>query len=70
MAAPHGQSTSPVGTWKVTSFHIAFEGSDERIELYGAHPLGHVVLTEERLIAVITRLTGPSMQPPATCSGR
>src|SRR3954451_24802075 len=45
---------SPVGTWKVLSFQIEFEDSDERQEPYGKNPLGHVVITEERLIAVIT----------------
>jgi hypothetical protein len=45
---------SLVGTWKVLSFWIEFEESDERDEPYGANPEGYVVLTEERLIAVIT----------------
>jgi len=45
---------SLVGTWKVLSFWIEFEESDERDEPYGANPEGYVVLTEKRLIAVIT----------------
>ena len=45
---------SPVGTWKVLSFQIEFEDSDERDEPCGKNPLGHVVITEDRLIAVIT----------------
>ena len=45
---------SLVGAWKVLSFQIEFEDSDERDEPYGANPDGYVVLTEKRLIAVIT----------------
>ena len=48
------ESHSPVGTWKVVSFQIQFEDSDEHVEPYGANPLGHVVITGDRLIAVIT----------------
>src|SRR5215471_2471087 len=48
------QSSSPAGTWKVVSFKIEFENRSEYIEPYGANPLGHVVITDERLIAVIT----------------
>ena len=54
---------SPVGTWKVLSFQIEFEDSDERDEPFGKNPLGHVVITEERLIAVIT---GPERAMDAT----
>ncbi|MBR0691993.1 lipocalin-like domain-containing protein [Bradyrhizobium lablabi] len=46
---------SLVGTWKVLSFQIEFEDSDERDEPYGTNPDGYVVLTDKRLIAVITR---------------
>src|ERR1700752_383151 len=45
---------SPMGTWKVSSFQIQFEESDERVEPYGTSPLGHVVITGDRLVAVIT----------------
>jgi hypothetical protein len=54
---------SPIGTWKVLSFQIEFEDSDERHEPYGKNPRGHVVITEERLIAVIT---GPKRATDAT----
>lgn len=50
---------SLVGTWKVLSFWIEFEESDDRDEPYGANPEGYVVLTEKRLIAVIT---GPNRE--------
>ena len=48
-----------MGTWKVLSFWIEFEESDDRDEPYGANPEGYVVLTEKRLIAVIT---GPNRE--------
>src|SRR5262245_29857790 len=54
MAGQVHEPHSPVGTWKVLSFQIQFEDSDERVEPYGANPLGHVVITGDRLIAVIT----------------
>ncbi len=44
---------SPVGTWKLLSFHYEFEDS-ERDEPYGADPVGYLLLTEERLITLIT----------------
>lgn len=43
-----------VGTWKVLSLWNEFEDGDDRDEPYGASPHGYVVLTETRLIAVIT----------------
>jgi hypothetical protein len=54
---------SLVGTWKVLSLWNEFEDGDDRDEPYGASPDGYVVLTETRLIAVITnpeRRTGQS----------
>ena len=49
-----------VGSWKVSSFWIEFENSNDRDEPYGANPDGYVVLTETRLTAVIT---GPNRKP-------
>ena len=54
---------SPIATWKVLSFHIEFEDSDKHHEPFGKNPLGHVVITEERLIALIT---GPNRATDAT----
>ncbi len=45
---------SLVGVWKVLSFQIEFEDGGERDEPYGAPPIGYVVLTEQRLTAIIT----------------
>ena len=45
---------SLVGVWKVLSFQIEFEDGGERDEPYGATPIGYVVLTEQRLTAIIT----------------
>ena len=45
---------SPVGTWKLVSFQYEFEDSDERDEPLGANPVGYLVLTEERLITLMT----------------
>jgi len=50
----------------VEGFFVQFEDSDERDEPYGKNPLGHVVITEERLIAVIT---GAERAMDATAQG-
>lgn len=43
-----------VGTWKLVEFYIEFDGSHERAERLGANPVGYLVFTEERLIALMT----------------
>ncbi|GLR85399.1 lipocalin-like domain-containing protein [Bradyrhizobium iriomotense] len=48
------RSRSPVGTWKLLSFQYEFEDSDQRDEPLGPNPVGYLVLTEERLIALMT----------------
>ena len=48
------RSNSPVGTWKLLSFQYEFEDSDQRDEPLGANPVGYLVLTEERLITLVT----------------
>ncbi len=45
---------SPVGTWKLLSFQYEFEDSDQRDEPLGANPVGYLVLTEQRLITLMT----------------
>ena len=45
---------SPVGTWKLLSFQYEFEDSDQRDEPLGANPVGYLVLTEGRLITLMT----------------
>jgi len=54
MTEPARQSNSPVGTWKLLSFQYEFEDSDQRDEPLGANPVGYLVLTEERLITLMT----------------
>ena len=44
----------PVGIWKLLSFQYEFEDSDQRDEPLGANPVGYLVLTEERLITLMT----------------
>ena len=48
------RTNSPVGTWKLLSFQYEFEDSDQRDESLGANPVGYLVLTEERLITLMT----------------
>jgi hypothetical protein len=43
-----------VGTWKLLSFHYEFDDADERDEPFGAEPVGYLVITEERLITLMT----------------
>jgi len=48
------RTNSPVGTWKLLSFQYEFEDSDQRDQPLGANPIGYLVLTEERLITLMT----------------
>jgi Lipocalin-like domain len=43
-----------VGTWKLLSFHYEFDDADERDEPFGPEPVGYLVITEERLITLMT----------------
>ena len=71
------RSNSPVGTWKLLSFQYEFADSDQRDEPLGADPVGYLVLTEERLITLMTareRATdaapGELLDSMIACSGR
>ena len=43
-----------VGTWKLLSFHYGFDDADERDEPFGTEPVGYLVITEERLMTLMT----------------
>jgi len=43
-----------VGTWKLVEFYIEFDDSHERLERYGTNPVGYLVVTDERLITLIS----------------
>jgi lipocalin-like protein len=43
-----------MGTWKLLSFHYEFDDADERDEPFGTEPVGYLVITEERLMTLMT----------------
>ena len=52
------------GTWRLTSICFEFADTGERVDMYGADPLGFLVLTESgRMIAVVT---SANRAPPQT----
>ncbi len=61
--------SSPVGTWKLLSFQYEFEDSDQRDEPLGANPVGYLVLTEERLITLMTARERPTDAAPGELLG-
>jgi len=42
------------GWWKITSFHVELEDTGERLDTFGHHPLGHLVVTDDRMISILT----------------
>ena len=43
-----------LGWWKITSFHVELEDSGERLNTYGIDPLGHIVVTDDRIMSILT----------------
>jgi len=43
-----------LGWWKITSFHVELEDTGERVDAYGVDPLGHIVITEDRMMSILT----------------
>jgi hypothetical protein len=58
---PDGQIT---GTWRLTSIRFEYADTGEQIDMYGANPLGFLVLTEDgRMMALVT---SADRAPPST----
>jgi Lipocalin-like domain len=49
-----------LGTWKLVSFQFAIEDTGERGDVYDAHPIGILILTERRFTTILTA----GNQPP------
>jgi hypothetical protein len=50
-----GDTTRLVGAWKLVSMQFEFSDTGERVDMFGPHPLGRLVLTEGgQMVAVIT----------------
>jgi hypothetical protein len=43
-----------LGWWKITSFHVELEDTGERLDTFGVDPLGHMVITEDRFMSILT----------------
>ncbi len=43
-----------LGWWKITSFHVELEDTGERLNTYGIDPLGHMVVTDDRIMSILT----------------
>jgi hypothetical protein len=54
-------SNNPLGVWTLVSMQFVFDDTGERVDVYGAHPDGVIVLTPEgHMIGIIT--TGAKAQ--------
>ena len=55
MEQPADTSHPLVGTWKLVSFHVETEGSNEQQPWWDGHPVGFVIFTKEgRMLALLT----------------
>ena len=55
MSAPALVRGALLGWWKITSFHVELEDTGECVDTYGVHPLGHMVITDDRMMSILTR---------------
>jgi hypothetical protein len=42
------------GWWKIASFHVELEDTGECVDTYGVDPLGYMVITDDRMMSIIT----------------
>lgn len=42
------------GWWKIASFHVELQDNGECVDAYGVDPLGHIVITEDRMMSILT----------------
>jgi hypothetical protein len=57
MEQPADTSHPLVGTWKLVSFHVEIEGSNEQqlLEGWDEHPVGFVIFTKDgRMLGLLT----------------
>ena len=62
---PDAQAPRLVGTWRLVSMHGVPEG-EAPTEIWGKHPPGYLVITPQRLIAVLTAQNRKVPTPPFT----
>ena len=43
-----------LGWWKITSFHVELEDTGECVDTYGIDPLGHMAITDDRMMSILT----------------
>jgi hypothetical protein len=43
-----------MGWWNITSFHVELEDTGECVDSYGVDPLGHMVITDDRMMSILT----------------
>jgi hypothetical protein len=55
MEQPTSNAGNLVGTWQLVSIQFEFADTGEYVDVYGANPLGFLILTEDqRLMAIVT----------------
>ena len=43
-----------LGWWRITIFHIELEDTGECVDAYGIDPLGHMVISDDRIMSILT----------------
>ena len=43
-----------LGWWNITSFHVELEDTGECVDTYGVDPLGYLVITDDRMMSILT----------------
>ena len=54
-----------LGWWKIASFHVELEDTGECVDTYGIDPLGHMVITDDRMMSILTSRERPNNDPTA-----
>jgi hypothetical protein len=60
--------TQLVGSWRLVSLGVTYEDTKERIDLYGPHPVGYMVLSPNGRISFL--FTRADRTPPQTDADR
>jgi hypothetical protein len=55
-----------VGVWRIVAFQFEFEGADEGRDVYDEQPSGYLIVTEGRMMALITAGNRPNDGSPSS----
>ncbi|MGX8007942.1 lipocalin-like domain-containing protein [Mesorhizobium sp. ORM8.1] len=54
-----------LGWWNITSFHAELEDTGECVDAFGVDPLGHLVISHDRMMSILTSRERADKDPAA-----